>query len=156
MGRRRPLSPWKTLSCLARSSQLKHIFAVARPGSTPTTLLNSRVSLRRSRSLGTMSRLPVIHRRVFHDFQARGQYWLRHCAVTSERPSWALLASVFCYKTSLGYDLLCNTSTVMRRIMDMNVQTNWPRLLHLVSCQIKTYALVGHTLRSIPLRFCAM
>ena len=35
----------------------------------------------------------------------------------------------------------------------MSVQTVRPHLVHLVSCRIKSYAFVGHTLRSIPLRF---
>ena len=34
----------------------------------------------------------------------------------------------------------------------MNVQTVPPRLVHLVKCRIKTFALFGPTLRSIPLR----
>ena len=46
------------------------------------------------------------------------------------------------YKSNKGYDLLCSTSTVMRRIPGRNVQTMLPL----------SYALVGCTLPSIPLR----
>ena len=42
--------------------------------------------------------------------------------------------------------------TVMRRIPGTSVQTMLPLLVHLVLCRIQTCALVGGTLRSIPLR----
>ena len=42
----------------ATTWQLKHILRMQRPDSTPSTLLNSRVSLRRFPSLGPMARLP--------------------------------------------------------------------------------------------------
>ena len=63
-------------------------FAEAR---LPTTLLNSRVLLRRFPSLGAMARLTVIHVRVFLRFQTRCQHLLGHCPVTRERLPWAQL-----------------------------------------------------------------
>ena len=48
------------ISCLARSSQPKHISRMQGPGTIPTTLLNSRVSLR----FPSVARLPVIPKRV--------------------------------------------------------------------------------------------
>ena len=43
------------MSCLARSSQPNHISRLQRPDTSPTTLLNSRVSFRRSPSLGPVA-----------------------------------------------------------------------------------------------------
>ena len=118
------------------------------PDSIPTALLNTRVSLRRFPSLGPVARLPVIHKRV-------------SSAIPGIRPAfaWALSnhartsplgspTSVSCYKSSQGYGLLCNTSTVMRRIFGMNVPTMQPLLVQRPSVESKH----THSLDTIPLR----
>ena len=65
MGRRRPLSSWKALYHVwPIPSQPKHISRVQGQESIPTTLLNSRVSLKRFPFLGPMAQLPVTHNRV--------------------------------------------------------------------------------------------
>ena len=52
------------ISCLAQLSQPKHISRTLESDAIPTTLLNSRVSLRRFPSLDSMAWLPRIHKRV--------------------------------------------------------------------------------------------
>ena len=52
------------ISRLARSLRPKHISRMHGPETIPTTLLNSRVPLRRLPCLGPMARLPVILKRV--------------------------------------------------------------------------------------------
>ena len=79
------------VSCLVRSSQPKRISRMQAPDSIPTTLLNSRVSLRRFHSLGPMpcrSRPASLCLLRFKTFRQRS---LGDCPITRERPFGAHL-----------------------------------------------------------------
>ena len=82
--------------------------------------------------LGPMAQLPVILRRVsstIPDMRPSFAWTLSKHARTS---SWGSPAGVSCYKSNQGYELVCSTSAVMRRISETNVQTMPPLLVHTV------------------------
>ena len=123
------------ISCLAQSSQPKHFSCIEGPDSIPTTLLNSRVSLRRFPSLGPVARWLVTHKHVSSTTPGTRPAFAWALSNNARTTPWASPANVSCYTSNQGYDLLCSTSTVMRRTPGTNVQTMLPLLVHLVQCR---------------------
>ena len=123
------------ISCLAQSPQPKHISRIEEPDSIPTTLLNSRVSLRRCPSLGPVAWWLVTHKHVSSMIPGTRPAFAWALSNHARTTPWASPANVSCYTSNQGYDLLCSTSTVMRRTPGTNVQTMLPLLVHLVQCR---------------------
>ena len=87
-----------------------------------------------------MARLPVMRIGVFS-------------TILNTLPAFAWALSSRAQTSSLGppcQRLLCSTSTVTRSTSGMSVRTMPPHLVPLDSRGIKTFALVGRILRSIP------
>ena len=125
------------ISCLAQSSQPKHISRIDEPDSIPTTLLNSRVSLRRFPSLGPVARWLVAHKHVFSMIPGTRPDFAWALSNHARTTPWASPANVSCYTSNQGYDLFCSTSTVMRRTRERMCRTMLPLLVHLVWCRIQ-------------------
>ena len=111
--------------------------------STPTTPLNSRAKLARFPFMGPMARLPVIH--------ALASSRIPSTPSVSRSP-WAHFSASSITNSGKVAVYNATLSTVLRRILGMSVRTMPPHLVPLVWCRIKTYALVGHILCSIPVR----
>ena len=134
------------LSCLARLSQPKHISPMQGRDSIPTTLLSA------FRHWAQMAPMPVILKRVCSTIPGMERAPSNHARTFP----WGSPASVSCYESNQGYELVCSTSTVIRRISETNVQTMLPLLVQTCSFQIKqTHSLDPFFIR-LQFSICAM
>ena len=125
-------SPDGRLLCLVWSLPLKHISRMQGPDSIPTTLLNSRVSLRRFLSLGPMALLPAICKHLFgYDPLARECLPVR---ITMQR--------IYSHAQNLGNVCADHAAAlgVYGLISNQNIHTRWvhssidSRLYYFVYC----------------------